>query len=370
MNFIRRRHQSTMCGVFVLLFTLICSVMYISGRDNSVHKSKYLVAGIAFYNLENLFDTINNNGKYDLEFSPDGARQWNAAKYRSKITNLARAITHMTSPSTPLGPAFIGLAEMENASVLEDLVAEVDRQLVSDGKKAWNLKIIHHDSPDRRGVDVAALYNDRIFKLMDVENYPLSIDGNDTFRTRDQMCVTGLIAGDTLSIIVNHWPSRLGGQKQSSYLREAAARLSLHIADSLWSVSSDRGVIIMGDLNDDPQDISCAKVLEARKDADIVPLHGFFNPFWSLLDKGIGTIAYDGNWSLFDQIIVSGTLLPQHESRGLVYKSSRVNNFDFLRSDDGDHRGGPLRTYKGGVFLNGYSDHFPTQVFLIKEISQ
>ncbi len=356
--------------LILCLLVVACCYVHVDGKNRHAQRSRYLVAGIAFYNLENLFDTINNNGKYDLEFTPDGARQWNTAKYFSKISNMARSIRHMTSAATPMGPAFIGLSEMENISVLEDLVAEIDRQLVEDGKKPWNLKIVHHDSPDRRGVDVAALYNDRLFKFIEVTNTPLHIDGNESFRTRDQMCVTGAIDGDTLSVIVNHWPSRLGGQEQSSYLREAAARLTLHIADYIWSGNPSRGVVVMGDLNDDPYDISCAKVLNARKSARNVAVHGFFNPFWALLDQGIGTLAYDGNWNLFDQIIVSGTLLEQHNKGGLVYRSCRVNNFDFLRTQDGDHRGGPLRTYKGGVYLNGYSDHFPTQIFLVKEISQ
>ena len=221
-------------------------------------KARYEVYGVAFYNLENLFDTINNNGKYDLEFSPAGARQWDGKKYWSKINNLARAITNFTTQTTPSGPAFIGVSEIENRSVLEDLVKAVDNRLISEGKRPWGLRVVHHDSPDRRGVDVGALYNPRYFKFVDVSNTTLCIPENPTFRTRDQMCVTGVMGGDTVSVIVNHWPSRLGGEEQSSYLREAAAALSKHIADSLWSLRPGQGVIVMGDLNDDPQYRSCA----------------------------------------------------------------------------------------------------------------
>lgn len=340
--------------------TAILSLLVVMGASAQKNDNKqFLVFGVGFYNLENLFDTINNNGKYDLEFSPQGSRQWNGEKYWSKINNLAYCISQMTTQTTPMGPAILGVSEIENRSVLEDLVK-------AEPIKKWMLQVVHHDSPDRRGVDVGLLYNPRMFKVLDVTNHTLVIPDNPNFRTRDQMCVTGILGGDTLSVIVNHWPSRLGGQEQSSYLREAAASLSKHIADSLWAIRPNQGVIIMGDLNDDPQDKSCAVALGAMKDLKKVSHHGFFNPWWKMLDKGIGTLAYKGQWNLFDQIIVSGTLLEQNTDR-LRYWKCQVNNFDFLKSDTGNRQGYPLRTYSGGVFLNGYSDHFPTEIFLIKE---
>lgn len=325
-------------------------------------KRQYQVFGVAFYNLENLFDTINNNGRYDLEFSPKGARQWNGKKYWSKIQNLARAITNFTSNVTPNGPAFIGVSEIENRTVLEDLVKAVDQRLKSEGRQPWDLHIVHHDSPDVRGVDVAALYNPRYFKFMSVSNTRVPMPGRPT---RDQMCVTGRMGGDTVSIIVNHWPSRLGGQAQSSPLREGAAAISKQIADSIWDMRPHEGVIVMGDLNDDPMDKSCAKVLGAAKKTNGVGNHGFYNPFWSFLEKGIGTLAYNSSWNLFDQIIVSGTLLEQNTGENhLHFWRARVNNFDFLKDTEGTRQGYPRRTYASGVFLNGYSDHFPTEVYL------
>lgn len=350
-----------------LLISIIVALMAIasvSAQDQA--RKQYRVYGVAFYNLENLFDTINNNGKYDFEFTPQGARQWDSRKYWSKVHNMAYAISQMTTNTTPNGPAVIGVSEIENRSVLVDVVKEVDNILQQSGKPTWNLQIVHHDSPDRRGVDVGCLYNPRQFKFIDVTNTTLRIEGYESFRTRDQMCVTGLLGGDTISVIVNHWPSRLGGQEQSSYLREAAAALSKSIADSLWQLRPDQGVIIMGDLNDDPQDKSCAKVLGAQKKMDKVAPHGFFNPWWEMLDKGIGTLAYKSAWNLFDQIIVSGTLLPQN-TEGLKYRRCQVNNFDFLRDKEGNRQHYPLRTFAAGVFLDGYSDHFPTEIFLIKE---
>lgn len=341
------------------LTAILSLLVAIGASAQNKDNKQFLVFGVGFYNLENLFDTINNNGKYDLEFSPQGSRQWNGEKYWSKINNLAYCISQMTTQTTPMGPAILGVSEIENRSVLEDLVK-------AEPIKKWMLQVVHHDSPDRRGVDVGLLYNPRMFKVLDVTNHTLVIPDNPNFRTRDQMCVTGILGGDTLSVIVNHWPSRLGGQEQSSYLREAAASLSKHIADSLWAIRPNQGVIIMGDLNDDPQDKSCAVALGAMKDLKKVSHHGFFNPWWKMLDKGIGTLAYKGQWNLFDQIIVSGTLLEQNTD-GLRYWKCQVNNFDFLKSDTGNRQGYPLRTYSGGVFLNGYSDHFPTEIFLIKE---
>lgn len=314
------------------------------------------VAGIAFYNLENLFDTIPNNPEgRDLEFTPKGSRQWNGTKYWSKISKLARAISSFTSKTTPNGPAIIGVSEIENRSVLEDLVN--DAQI-----KPWNLQIVHHDSPDARGVDVGLLYNPRYFKVTNVTNHRLT---EVKFRTRDQMCVTGLLLGQPLSIIVNHWPSRLGGQEQSSPNREAAARLCKHIADSLWNVDPNMGVIIMGDLNDDPQDKSCAVELGAKRDRKDVAEHGFYNPFWKKLDEGIGTLAYKSSWNLFDQIILSGNIANAPDDRWHFYRADVLNR-DFLQDTQGNRQHYPLRTYASGVWLDGYSDHFPTEVFLIR----
>lgn len=317
---------------------------------------KIQVAGIAFYNLENLFDTIPNNplGR-DVEFTPGGARQWNHKKYWSKIQNLARAISSFTSKQTPYGPAIIGVSEIENRSVLVDLVN--DPQL-----KPWNLQICHHDSPDKRGVDVGLLYNPRYFKVENVTNHTLTEIG---FATRDQMCVVGKLLGSPLAVIVNHWPSRLGGQEKSSPNREAAARLCVHIADSLWKVNPDMDVVIMGDLNDDPQDKSCAVVLNAKRDRKDVGEHGFYNPFWKKLDDGIGTLAYKSAWNLFDQIIISGNLANAPDNRWHFWKAE-VLNFDFLKDTEGTRQNYPLRTFAAGVWLNGYSDHFPTEIFLVR----
>lgn len=348
----------------ILFFSLLAIMLSFStwAQSNDSQDKRYMVLGVAFYNLENLFDTINNNGKYDLEFSPEGAKKWDSEKYHAKLNNMAQAIASLATEVTPLGPAIIGVSEIENRSVLDDLVK-------NEQIKEWQLQVIHHDSPDRRGIDVGLLYNPYYFEPLHVTNHTLVIDGDSTFRTRDQMCVTGLLSGEKVSVIVNHWPSRLGGEQRSSHLREAAAALSKHIADSVWNVDPNQAVIIMGDLNDDPFNKSCSKILGAKKERKKVDEHGFFNPFWKTLDKGIGSLAYRGVWNLFDQIIISGNTLGGKQT-GLNYLSHRVHNKDFLTQQDGKYRGYPLRTFSGVKFLNGYSDHYPTIVYFLKEITE
>ena len=325
---------------------------------NAQERKRYQTFGVAFYNLENLFDTINNNGKYDLEFSPQGSRKWDGNKYWSKIKNMSYSISQMTTKGTPIGPAVIGVSEIENITVLQDLVK-------ADAIKDWNLQIVHHDSPDARGVDVGLLYNPRLFRVLNVTNHRLHIPSLPNFRTRDQMCVVGLMGGSRIAVIVNHWPSRRGG-KDNSWMREAAASLTKQITDSLYKVDPKIGVVVMGDMNDDPSDKSCAEVLGAVKRARDAKPFGFFNPFWEKLDKGIGSYIYRGNWDLFDQIIINKNLLDG--VAGLKYRNAEVLNKSFLLESEGQYKGYPHRTFSGGAWNNGYSDHLPTEIFLLKEV--
>ncbi len=318
------------------------------------------VAGVAFYNLENLFDTIPNNplGR-DLEYTPNGKNQWDSRKYFNKLHNMAVAISQLKSKITPQGPAIIGISEIENQTVIEDLLKQPEL-------KDLNLQIVHHDSPDKRGIDVALLYNPRYFKVENVTNHRLTAI---PFATRDQMCVVGSLMGERIAVIVNHWPSRSGGQQRSAPSRDAAAALNVEIADSLWKIDPNIGVITLGDLNDDPMDNSCAKVLGAKKNRKDVEDHGFYNPFWKMLDDGIGTLAYNSSWNLFDQIILSGNLANGADNKWHFFKSV-VHNHEFLRDTEGRRQGYPLRTFASGSYLNGYSDHFPTEVILIRKVNR
>ncbi len=350
-------------GMLLPLIGLLGGVMAYSpanaGAAEEPAKKRMQMFGVAFYNLENLFDTINNNGKYDLEFSPEGKNKWDGHKYRSKLKNLSYAISQMTTTATPMGPAVLGCSEIENITVLQDLVKQ-------DAIKDWNLQIIHHDSPDYRGVDVSLLYNPRFFRPIRVTNHTLKFADKPYYKTRDQMCVVGLLGGSRVGIIVNHWPSRRGGSAQSSYLREAAAELSRSIADSLLTVDPNMGIIIMGDLNDDPSDKSCAVTLGATKKPEDCKPGGYYNPFWKKLDDGIGSYIYRGQWDLFDQIIINYNLL--EGACGLKFRSAEVLNKEFLKQQDGQYKGYPHRTFSGGAWTNGYSDHLPTEIFLVKEV--
>jgi len=336
----------------IILFALIIGVN-VFAQDR-----KLVPYAIAFYNLENLFDTLNLNENYDLEFSPAGAKKWNAQKYKSKLTNMADVLSKLAKENCPLGPAVIGVSEIENRSVLEDLVK-------TEPLNRQNLQIIHYDSPDLRGVDVALLYNPALFTPISSKSYRLVVEGYPEFKTRDPLLVSGLIDGEKFHIIVNHWPSRTRGQKQSEYLRVATAKLNKHISDSVRLVEPDSKVIIMGDMNDDPSDISVKDVLGAKTKRSNVKEGDLFNPLNEIFAKGVGSLGYQGSWNLFDQIIISGNMLGKDRTT-FKYWKGEIFNRDFLITQEGQYKGYPKRTFSGNTFLNGYSDHFPVIIYMVK----
>ena len=311
---------------------LLLAVFLTGVTVTQAQKKQYAIYAVAFYNLENLFDTINQPNTNDEEFTPSGSYRWGGLKYRNKLNNLAYAISNFaTDNSSPFklknGPAVIGVSEIENEQVLEDLIhtGELSKR---------NYGIVHYDSPDFRGIDVGLIYDKDQFTLESSRSARLHTPQFPNLRTRDQLVVSGILAGERVHFIVNHWPSRLGGEKQSSPKREAAAALTKHLADSLLAADPDSKVIIMGDLNDDPSNRSCKTVLGAQKKQQDVQAGGYFNTMWGMFDKGIGTLAYNGSWNLFDQIIISGNLLGKDRST-LKYIRSEVFNRDFLKQVQG-----------------------------------
>ncbi len=321
---------------------------------------QYNSYAIAFYNVENLFDCDDDpNNKGDNDFLPDGPYNWTEPKYEKKLDNIALVLSRLGREHTPMGPAVVGVAEVENRRVLEDLVR---RPAVAE----MGLQVVHEDSPDRRGIDVALLYNPALFTVTNHRShrYP-TLDENPTFRTRDQLLVSGKIAGEEVHIIVCHWPSRYGGAK-SNHLREKAAELTCHIADSLYNLNPRAKIIVMGDMNDDPDNSSMAKVLAAKKHKNEVPQQGFFNTTWEPFSKGIGTLVYKNKWNLFDQIAISEPLLSDHY-KTLTYWKVDLFNRPFLHTKEGKRKGYPHRTFDGNTFINGYSDHFPVLIYLLKE---
>lgn len=323
-------------------------------------KASYSVSCVAFYNLENLFDTINDPTINDEEYLPEGGMKWTSFKYENKVQKMAYALSQLGTDYVPTGAAVIGVSEIENRGVLEDVVAD----------PAWGerkMEIVHYDGPDRRGVDVGLLYNPDYFTVTNSNSHRLYIEEDPNFRTRDQLVVSGYLQGEKIHVIVNHWPSRYGGEVASRPKRAAAARLTKWIADSIYQREPKAKIIIMGDLNDDPYNIPCCEVLGAKKTREEVQPQGFFNTMWQMLDRGIGSLAYNGSWNLFDQIIISEPLMNANPAKELSYWKAQVFNKPFLTVQEGKDKGTPLRTTKSNVWQNGYSDHYPTMIYLIKQ---
>ncbi len=348
-----------------IFFTLFLTVLIItsckSGKhiDNATKLPQNVKIGlscVAFYNLENLFDTINQENN-DEEFLPNGAMKWNTLKFTSKLKNMSDAISQIGLDFSPVGAAIIGVSEIENRGVLEDLVKEPS--IASRG-----YEIVHYDSPDRRGVDVGLLYNPRQFIVTNSKSYRLRTQ-DPNFLTRDQLMVSGYLQNEKIHVIVNHWPSRSGGEDISRPKRNAAAQLTRSIVDSLFNIDKNAKIIVLGDLNDDPFNESCAVYLRAKKTVEELNDTDLFNVFWRTLDKGIGSLAYNDQWNLFDQIIISPKLASGNRKE-LTYWKSEVFNRPFLTNQEGRYKGSPKRTHSGGVWLNGYSDHYPTLIYLVK----
>lgn len=335
-------------------FFIFILLLYIATMNGSAQKNGAGLYSIAFYNLENLFDTIHDYGKNDHDFLPDGAMAWNSEKYQAKLTNIAQVLSEIARDKTPRGPAVIGVAEVENRRVLEDLVAQ-------PALSAMNYGIVHHEGPDRRGIDCALLYDPQQFTVNSDQLSPYVYLNNDTtYKTRGFLIVRGEMAGEDVCFIVNHWPSR-GAE---SPVRVRAADQVRVLKDSLMQENRKIKLIILGDMNDDPMDESMAVALGARKYRNEVKKKELYNPWWEILeDKGIGTLLYRGKWNLFDQIVVSKTLLGKKK---LHYDSCEIFMRDYLFQQDGKYKGSPLRTYGGSEWLNGYSDHLPTIIYLRK----
>ena len=349
---IKIQHLTFVLGV---IFLISCG----AGKPvTSNEKISLKAVSVGFYNLENLFDTINQEN-IDEEFLPTGAMRWTSMKYKSKLKNMAYAISQIGLDVTPKGLSVLGVSEIENRGVLEDLVKEP-----SIANRTY--QIVHYDSPDRRGVDVGLLYDPRDFIVTSSKSYSLNLPYDTLFRTRDQLLVTGYLLNEKVHIIVGHWPSRVGGEAASAPRRNAAAERTRSIVDSLYSKDANAKIIVMGDLNDDPSNESTARILDAKRNREDVPKNGLYNPMWRILDGGVGSLAYNNQWNLFDQIIISQPFL-HNENSHLRFWKAEVFNKSFLVQQEGSYKGSPLRTHAGGVWLNGYSDHFPTLIYLVKE---
>ena len=326
-------------------------------------QKKYSVYAIGFYNLENLFDTIHDPGKNDYEYLPDGTNKWNAIKYEHKLANMSKVLSEMATDMLPVGCAAIGISEVENANALNDLVSQ--KPLKDKG-----FQFTHVEGPDKRGVDCALLYNPKLFTVRDTKLVPyiyeLPEDVQKDKQTRGFLTVSGEVAGEHVTIIVCHLPSRYA----TSYYRELGGKQLKALKDSLQKDDPKVKIFIMGDMNDDPFDKSIAQSLGARREIKDVELFGLYNPFWNTIKEGTGTLFYNGAWNLFDQIIMSENLLDKKQKRNyeaLTFYKHAIFRRDYLIQQEGKYKGAPKRTQAGGVWLDGYSDHLPVVVYLIKE---
>ncbi|MDR1227192.1 MAG: endonuclease/exonuclease/phosphatase family protein [Prevotellaceae bacterium] len=326
-------------------------------------KQKYMAACVAFYNIENLFDTIKSPDTNDSDFLPDGPYKWTSEKYWHKQRNIASVIRQIGNEMLPAGPTLLGLCEIENRTVVEDLIktAPIDKM---------GYEIAYEPSPDARGVGVALIYQQNRFKVLGMRSAILTIPSIPDFRTRNQLVVSGVLDGtDTLHVVVMHWPSKRGGEKSSKPLRDGAAQLCRSVVDSLYAANANAKIILMGDLNDDPTSKSVVKVLGARATPEKTEKGGIYNPAYKMFKDGTGSYAWDDSWNLIDQIMVSQPLLGKDYSsyKFLRYK---IFNADFLKQKDGRYAGYPWRTFSGTTFVGGYSDHFPVYMFLVKTLPE
>lgn len=340
-------------GIVVFLFAWIpFQTIHAQGKQ-----SKYL--SVVFYNVENLFDTIDDPNTDDSEFTPTGKDQWNTQRYRQKLKRVAEVLSKIGNDSIQTGfPVIIGLAEVENRAVIEDLIKEPS--LVKAG-----YRIVHVNSPDKRGIDVALLYQSSQFKFKSSKAIPLHVEGQPDFYTRDILRVDGELNGQMMHIFVNHWPSRSKGQAESEPLRIAAADLCRTSVNEVLRTNPDASIIVMGDLNDDPTDASVAQHFGYAQSTTTIASAGFYNPMWQLFADGKGTLEYKGKWNLFDQIIISQALVVPRRG-GYLFVTAKIFKPEWLLEQDGKYKGTPFRSFAGTKYLGGYSDHLPVYLLLKK----
>ena len=343
-----------------------CSAAYAQKARNHV---------IGFYNLENLFDVYNDPVKNDEEFLPEGKNKWTEAKYQVKLKNMAKVIRAMKEENG-VWHALLGVSEIENRLVLEDLVWE-------EQIREANYQIIHYDGPDRRGVDVALLYDPKVFTFIESESIPFTFECSsidwiqskeerDYFRTRDILMVHGTIDGEHFAVYVAHLPSRAGGKKGGNQLRDRGGEIMYNHAMQMQAKYPGIKIICMGDMNDNPTDPSMAEYLHGKEFTEEVTDTEFFSPFTSMLKAGFGSLAYQGVWSIYDLLLVNNALVhPQEGTFGLrqLHKKGyygRIFNAKFLTNQAGQYKGTPYRTFSNGAFIGGYSDHYPTYIVITK----
>jgi hypothetical protein len=345
----------------LIMKNLFLAVLFLTGFifvSKAQEAKQYKAGCIVFYNIENLFDTIP--GSNDKEFAPDSKKKWNTKKYFDKMETMGSVIVQVGADFTKTAPAIVGLSEIENMTVLKDLVN-------APSMKPYDYQIVHFDGSDYRGVDCALLYRPEFFKVTNTAMHVVRTPDDPDFRTRDQLLVSGIYDGEEMHFIILHWPSRRGGEKRSAPKRAAAADVTRHIVDSIMAINPKAKIVCMGDLNDDPIDKSVKEHLKtsSTKEGAVSPI--LYNPMEDLYKKGIGSLAYQDKWNLFDQIVISPAFLDKDMSTYSFYQA-HIFNKPFLMQKEGRFKGYPFRTYVGNTYMGGYSDHFPAYIYILKEL--
>jgi hypothetical protein len=338
---------------------LLFFLLYLSASAQTV---RYKVGLVGFYNLENLFDTINDPDIIDEEFLPEGTKHYTGEVYLDKLDHLADVLSQIGTDVSPDGLAVIGNAEVENESVLKDLVNHPKL-------RSRNYQIVHYNSPDERGIDVNLLYNPKYFTPVSSAslNVPILNTDSTVRKTRDVLFVHGKFDGEDMFVFVNHWPSRRGGEEVSAPGRASAAGVCKQKIDSIVSKNPQAKIVLMGDLNDDPVSPSVSVILGAKGERKQVQAGGLYNPWMEPYKQGIGTLAYNDSWNLFDQIIISEGLLNK-EQKGYFFHDARIFSKPWMVQATGRYKGYPKRTYDFDNYIAGYSDHFPTYIILLKKL--
>ena len=317
---------------------------------------------VMFWNIENFFDTVDDPEVRDDEFTPDGVKAWNDAKYAKKLSNVERVVFDIAAQDR-IYPAVVGFSEVENRSVLEDIISTPKLAPAS-------YRIVHYDSPESRGVDVAFIYRPDQFKLEG--SFPVKADVPQlpNFRTRDILTMWGTIDEEPFYFMVVHWPSRLGGKEASEFKRVALGEQMRRLADSVLMQNPKTKVVAMGDFNDDPTDPSMEEALGAKGDEKKLVEGDFFNPYYQMLKAGLGTLAYQDSWNLFDNICVTENLVNGTYGKLRLIKGKKFYGNIFTRpymlQQEGQYKGYPLRTFVTNNFQNGFSDHFPVYIYIGK----
>lgn len=302
---------------------------------------------VAFYNLENFFDTKDDPNTMDDDFTPKGFRRWSMSKFRRKVKRMAKTIAQIGLQDSDAPPVLLGVAEVENKEVIQEL-------LDAKSLKREPYGFVHFDSPDERGIDTALIFHKEHFAVVHSETIPLLINNLNGERdlTRDILYVKGKLHNEEVHVFVNHWPSRREGAEETDYKRIKAAETILEKLRAIEAESPN--CIIMGDFNDDPNSESIQKLMSTGM---------FINPMQNLLSPVSGSTNFKGKWNLFDQILVSHTFL-NYEKGTHTFKKAKVFAPRFLTEWKGRYKGNPFRTFAGKKYLGGYSDHFPVYVIL------